>query len=123
MRRPKENNICIYCGSQAVKKNGRCNNIQRYICNSCSRTFSKEGKRIYSDEQKAKAITFYLNNCGVRKTALFVGCSPATVINWVRAASDEVQRKQSLPKPTSCESADIIEMDEIYTTCLKKPTK
>ena len=98
MRKPKEINICIHCNSQTVKKNGRCNNIQRYICNSCNRTFSKEGKSVYSDEQKARAITFYLNNCGIRKTALFIGCSPATVIAWIRAASDKAQNCQPLAK-------------------------
>jgi len=57
----------------------------------------------------------YLNNVGIRKIALFLGCSPATVINWIRRRHSELKNT-----PEVCESGDVIEMDEIYTYCAKK---
>jgi len=50
----------------------------------------------------------YLNNCGVRKAALFIGCSPATILNWVKEASS------SLNTQNPAIDGDTIEMDEIY---------
>ena len=57
----------------------------------------------------------YLNNVGIRKIALFLGCSPASVLNWIRQRHDRLKSS-----PEISESADIIEFDEIYTYCVKK---
>ena len=50
----------------------------------------------------------YMNNCGVRKTALFMGCSPGTILNWVREAAANIEPTNAIVED------DVIEMDEIY---------
>jgi transposase-like protein len=139
-----ENVICKHCGGKAMKNGKSGSGVQRYICVSCRRTFATETRR-YSDEIKAEAIDFYLNNCGVRRTAYFIGCSPGSVINWIRAATNATKDNQAFaltPEQTDGDIAktdeiharngsqdarsvdgDIIEMDEIYTICLKKTTE
>jgi len=54
---------------------------------------------------------------GVRKVALFIGCSPASVVNWIRAAHrDLVERLRAAADAVEAGVApDVIEMDEIYT--------
>jgi len=118
--------VCKYCGSPKVKRNGKCRNVQRYLCFSCKRTFATERKPPkYSDEKKAEAIKYYMNNCGIRKTALFVDCSPGTIINWIREATCATPDNQAfaLNSDTGSSDGDFVEMDEIYTFCLKKPTE
>ena len=120
-----ENIICKCCGGKAVKNGRSSSGIQRYLCVSCRRTFAIESLR-YSDEEKAQAMEYYLNNCGIRKTALFVKCSPGTIINWIREATFAIPNNQAFAlnsKHTDNTVKDIVEMDEIYTFCLKKPTK
>jgi len=62
----------------------------------------------------------YLNNCGVRKTALFIGCSRTTVTNWVHDAKGELEKIIKDYEPIYSETADIIELDEIYTFIQKR---
>ena len=84
------------------------------MCAECGKTFS-DAEPKYSEETKQKAIQMYLNNAGVRKTALFIGCSRTTVSNWVRRAKEKLDKKLDESNPNYSEKADIIELDEIYT--------
>ena len=105
---------CVHCGSKKTKKYGKPKGIQRYKCNSCGKHF-RDNPNSYTKADKDKAIEYYLNNCGVRKTARFIGCSSGTIIDWVREYAQQVrQQAEETPKKAD-EEADIIEMDEIYT--------
>ena len=73
------------CGSCKIKKNGKSLGKQRYRCKECGKTFF-DTKPKFTEELKQKAILMYLNNVGVRKTAMFIGCSRITVTNWVKKA-------------------------------------
>ena len=64
---------------------------------------------------KQKAILMYLNNVGVRKTAMFIGCSRTTVTNWVRKAKEKLDKKLKKFEPNYSKKTDIIELDEMYT--------
>ena len=57
----------------------------------------------------------YLNNVGVRKTAMFIGCSRTTITNWVKKAKEKLDKKLKNFEPNYSQKADIIELDEIYT--------
>ena len=57
----------------------------------------------------------YLNNVGVRKTAMFIGCSRTTVTNWVKKAKEKLDKKLKKFEPNYSQETDIIELDEIYT--------
>jgi len=108
---------CKHCQSERTRKNGTNYGIQRYECNDCKRMFSVPR---YTAERKKKVLLHYLNNCGVRKTALFCGVSHTTVVNWVRESHElleELRRRQSAEPE---ETGDINALDEIYTYCTKK---
>jgi transposase-like protein len=105
---------CRHCKSRNTRKNGKSKGKQRYICKECGRTFAGKPPK-FSEKTKQKAIIMYLNNVGIRKIALFLDCSPSTVLNWIRQKHD-----RSISSPKVSESADIIEMDEIYTYYTKK---
>ena len=108
---------CRHCKSRATRKNGKTKGKQRYLCKDCGRTFAGKPPK-FSEKTKQKAILMYLNNVGIRKIALFLGCNPSTVLYWIR-------QKHSKLKDSSEISAedDIIELDEIYTYCAKKNRK
>jgi 16S rRNA G966 N2-methylase RsmD len=57
----------------------------------------------------------YLNNVGIRKTALFLGASRTTVLNWIKQKHAILRDLAENFQPDLSENADIIEMDEIYT--------
>jgi hypothetical protein len=105
---------CKHCKSQKVKKNGTSCGKQRYLCRACNKTFFLEPPR-FTQVDKRRAIFMYLNNCGVRKTALFIGCSPAAVINWVREAKRNLDKVLEDFDPNYADTPDIIALDEIYT--------
>jgi len=90
---------------------------QRLLCKDCGRTFASKAPK-FSVKTKEKAILMYLNNVGIRKIALFLECSPSTVLYWIRQRHSKLKNT-----PEISESADIIELDEIYTYCTKKNSK
>lgn len=110
---------CRHCGSQEVRRNGHNRGTQRYLCRGCGRTFTERAPR-YGEAVRAEAVRLYLNNVGIRKTALFLGCSPASVVNWVRAAHAELCARPAAAPQVGLEP-DVVEMDEIYTHVQKKP--
>ena len=105
---------CTRCRSKEIKKNGERLGEQRYMCKECRKTFFDTEPK-YSEEAKKKAIFMYLNNVGVRKTALFIGYSRTTVTNWVRKAKQRLHKMLDEYEPNYSEKTDIIEMDEVYT--------
>jgi len=97
---------CTHCGG-SVWKNGVDNGVQRFRCKDCGR-YSSDSLPKYCDKDKENAIKMYLNNCGIRKTALFIGCSPGTILNWIREAAAKMKDKSYYVE------GDTIEMDEIF---------
>ena len=110
---------CKHCESPNVKKNGNSCGKQRYLCKDCKKTCFDTSPK-YTNADKRRAILMYLNNCGVRKTALFIGCSRTTVTNWVRQAKRDLDTIIKDFEPNYSEVPDIIELDEIYTFIQKK---
>lgn len=118
--------VCRHCGSSFFKRNGLSRGTRRYLCRACGRTFTDTPPR-FSAATRARALDMHLNNVGVRKTARFIGCAPASVINWVRAAHDALraERAERAERTAASREAagdaaaegagDVIEMDEIYT--------
>ncbi len=102
---------CKYCGG-ALWRNGVDNGVQRFRCKQCGK-YSSDSRPKYTEQDRERAIKMYLNNCGVRKTALFMGCSPGTILNWVRKEAKQIQAK-----PHAIDG-DIIEMDEIFAQVSK----
>ncbi len=66
-----------------------------------------------------------MNNVGIRKSALFISCSPSLIIRWIKELSNNIRRnldkaKDILEKDNNKNKiSDIIETDEIYTRVKK----
>jgi len=105
---------CTHCKSDKVRKNGTNRGIQRFVCNDCGRTFSCKPPK-FGKDIKRQALLMYLNNVGIRKTALFLGASRTTVLNWIRQGHETLTQLLKEFQPDASEVADIIELDEIYT--------
>ena len=107
--------VCTHCGSSVFKKNGSYKGVQRYRCQNCSRFFSDQPRK-FRFEDKEKALEMYLNNVGIRKTAQFIGASPALIVRWIKAFYEQVSQQliQSSHRIVDARP-DVIEMDEIYT--------
>jgi len=106
--------VCKHCSSEKTRKNGTNYGVQRYKCNTCGRTFVASPPK-FSEETKRKALLMYLNNVGIRKTALFTGASRTTILNWIKQKHTILQDLIQNFQPDTSENADIIELDEIYT--------
>lgn len=114
--------VCHHCNSTRYKKNGSSNDVQRYVCKSCSRTFTSNGER-YHRSIKEQAIKMYLNNVGIRKIALFLNVSPPGVLKWIKKAGQDISfRLSTASNQVKDNLPDVIEMDEIFTY-IKKNNK
>ena len=105
---------CRHCNSPKTRKNGTNLGIQRYKCNACGRTFGAKPPK-FSRKKKQQALLMYLNNVGIRKIALFIGVSPPAVLKWIKQKHAILQDLTENAQPNFSETADIIELDEIYT--------
>jgi transposase-like protein len=105
---------CKHCKSKRTRKNGSNKGTQRFICRDCGRTFSQNPPR-FGKEIKRQAMLMYLNNVGIRKTALFVGASRTAVLNWIKQGHEILTDMLNGFQSDASETADIIELDEIYT--------
>ena len=119
-----ERKLCSHCGSDNCTLSGFHNGTQRYFCKNCKRRFSDIPPK-YSLETKMKAVKAYLRGAGVRGTADIFKVAPATILNWIKAFREQVQKlindgKNRLKSDTE---SDIIELDEIYTYLKKNQTE
>jgi insertion element IS1 protein InsB len=112
--------ICIHCGSDKYIKNGSSNGVRRYKCKSCNRSFG-DNIRKFTFADKQRFLLYYLNNTGVRKCALFMGCSPSLIVRWVRELASNVRKEleSSVKDLSSVSLPAVIEMDELYTQIKK----
>jgi len=85
----------------------------------CGRAFSDEVRKFtYAD--KERFLQLYLNNTGIRKSALFMGCSPSLLVKWVREFASNLRLQlEKAGEHIGEEIPDIIEMDEIFTRVKK----
>ncbi|MCL2382132.1 MAG: hypothetical protein FWC64_11210 [Treponema sp.] len=106
---------CLHCGSQKYQLNGTKGGVQRYRCKDCKRYFSDKPRK-FTFGDKERAVEMYLNNCGVRKTARFMNCSPYMILLWVKEFAKYAKTADH------SQNGDVVEMDEIFTKVKKKKT-
>ena len=107
--------VCTHCGSGDYRKNGSYKGVQRFYCRTCTGYFSTRPRK-FDYAAKARVLDMYLNNVGIRKSARFVGASPALVLRWLRAAGHQLAEQLRRTSQEVEEALpDVIEMDEIYT--------
>ena len=112
---------CKHCGSEKTRKNGVSKGYQRYVCNTCKRTFSGTPVK-YSEKTKRMAVWMSLNGVGIRKIALLLGTNHVNVLNWLKKAHEMMMKSLETSKSDYSEEIDIIEMDEIYAFVKKNST-
>lgn len=94
----------------------RCG-TQRRHCQHCRRYYTLQPKQKgYSLEVRQAALRMYVDGINLRRTARLVGVAPQTVVNWVKDACDTLP-----PRPTP-NTAQTVEMDELYTFLTHKKT-
>lgn len=110
---------CTHCGSKKYVNNGSYKGVKRYKCKECGRYFSDKVRK-FTYKDKERFLQLYLNNVGVNKAALFMGCSPSLIVRWIREFADNLRQKMSKTvNSLEKQIPDIIEMDEIYTRIKK----
>lgn len=114
---------CIYCGSTRTNKSGIINNKQRYYCRECKRTF-REGndRRVkYSEDFKISAISWYLDNCGIRTISRQLKVPASLIVYWAKEFGKIVKNKifkaadNIDEKNLNKDNIQILEIDEIVT--------
>ena len=81
---------CVHCGSTDYVKSGSYMGVQRY---RCGRAFSDKVRKFTCDD-KARCVEMCMNNTGIRKAALFMGCSSSMPVWWVREFAENLCRRQ-----------------------------
>lgn len=90
---------------------------QRYKCQECSCRYTPEPKHHgYPEETRRQAVKMYLDGINFRRIGRILGVHHTSVMNWVNAYAESVD---GAPVP---ESAETIEMDEVYTYIGSKKT-
>ena len=113
---------CVHCGSTDYVKNGSYRGVQRYRCRECGRAFSDRVRKFTYDD-KARCVEMCMNNTGIRKAALFMGCSSSMPVRWVREFAENLRRRQEkADTDTGAGLPDVIETDGIYTGVKKGGT-
>jgi transposase-like protein len=110
-------NTCPYCQATSYQaKNGLTEaGSQRYKCQLCGRKYTPAPREHgYPNRFREQAVKLYSDGMNFRRIARHLGVSHQTVINWVNAAVAQ------LPPPAMPETAEVIEMDELYTFIERK---
>ena len=80
--------VCVFCGSNAVVKNGRSSiGIQRYCCREtdCGKTFQRKHRYLACMPGiKDRIIDMAINGSGIRDTARVLSVSIRTVITTIK---------------------------------------
>ncbi len=107
---------CAATTRQTKAGRNRCG-TQRLQCGHCRRYYTlAPHKKGYPDATRTLALKMVVDGTNFRRTARLVGVCPQTVINWVTAACD------ALPVRPVPSTADVVEMDELYTFVTHKKT-
>ena len=112
--------VCKYCGSDRLVKNGFIQGLQRYKCRGCGRNPRAGDRRErYDNRTRALAVSMYLNNCGFRSIGRVLDVPFQLVHRWIGRAGEIVEKAVAEQQFEQKEIA-ILEMDELYTFIQKK---
>ena len=112
-------NTCPYCKAQDRQvKNGRnASGSQRWKCQHCGRKYTPEPReRGYPDTLRQQAVKMSVDGINYRRIARLLGVDHKTVMNWVKAHTDQLP---PAPVPDDVNNA---ELDELFTFVMVKKT-
>lgn len=115
--------ICPYCNSKRINKNGNKYNKQRYLCRDCHKSFCEEDARIKRPTfQRELALTLYINGSSFRSIQRVIElCFNTTVSHtliqkWIKTSVKllklDCNDKDNNKKKTTIK---ILELDELYS--------
>jgi transposase-like protein len=110
--------LCPYCGHhQAVVKAGlNRTGSQRHRCQACRRYFTVAPKPAgHAPATRDLALQLYLEGMSFRGIAKVLRVSHPSVINWVKAAAQQLPAVVTDPTPT-----ETVETDELFSFLGKK---
>lgn len=87
-------------------------NSQKYRCHTCQKTYNPQPqKQGYPTSLREMALKMYVDGLGFRRIGRFLGVNHQSVANWIKA------HHATLPPPPDLShgTADVIEMDELFT--------
>jgi len=91
---------------------------QRYRCYFCGGSYTPKKKHHgYSAEVRQKAIQFYVDGMGLRRTGRQLGVHHQSVANWAKEYSE------TLPEAPVPEEVKTAEFDELFTFIGEKKTE
>ena len=111
---------CPSCQSttRQVKHGRNPSGSQRYLCPTCTRTYTPEPTPTgYDTATRQQALRLYADGMNLRRIARQLGVVHQTVANWVAAHADALPDQS--PQPQRIETA---ELDELYTFAGDKKT-
>jgi transposase-like protein len=114
-------NVCKFCNSGRLVKDGKVRGKQRYRCKDCCREqVEGDGRVKYENKIKKSAVVLYLEGNGMRAIARILSeifetrIYFQTIAKWLKQAGhiveEEVRNMQTTDKVI-----DIVEMDELFT--------
>jgi len=111
---------CPYChDNENQTKAGKTKvGSQRWRCKLCQRRYTPEPRQMYTDTMRRQAVKLYADGAGYRQIARHFGIDHVTVMNWVKAYTDQLP---AAPLPAE-KPLHIVEMDELYTFVGQKKT-
>lgn len=113
-------NRCAYCQSneRQVKAGKTEFGSQRYQCQNCQRRYCPTPKEQgYPEALRRQALQMYVEGINFRRIGRLLKVSHVSVMNWVKAASDQLPAEPPMPKQVTT-----IEEDELFTFVGKKKT-
>jgi transposase-like protein len=112
---------CPSCQSttRQVKHGRNPSGSQRYLCQTCQRTYTPEPTSYgYDAATRQQALRLYADGLNLRRIARQLGVVHQTVANWVDAHADALPAQP--PQPTG--PLAVAELDELYTFIGHKKT-
>jgi Putative ATPase subunit of terminase (gpP-like) len=107
---------CPYCHSaeRQVKSGFNRTGSQRLQCQPCHRQYTPEPLPLgYDDKTREQALKLYLEGNGFRRIGRLLSVNHQSVANWVTAA--HAQLPAGGAPAAAAETADTLEMDELFT--------
>ena len=105
---------CPSCQSttRQVKHGRNPSGSQRYLCQTCTRTYTPEPTPTgYDTALRQQALRLYADGMNLRRIARHLGVVHQTVANWVAAHADPLPAQPPQPEGP----VEVAELDELYT--------
>src|ERR671938_1853340 len=109
---------CKRCGSAEQVKNGLMRGQQRSRCKACGLNFTDTPARGRPLAMKVTAVLLYVSGRSMNRTAKLLGVSTPAVQAWIEQFAAVYAQK---PEPEG--RAVVIELDEIWHSVKKSPTR